>query len=128
MWLKIAGLAVAGACGAICRYGLGGLVQRLCQGAFPWGTMAVNSLGCLVFGFVWTLAQGRLNLSPEARTIVLVGFVGSFTTFSTFVFETEQLLADNQWLMAGLNVVAQLGIGMGAYILGVFIARLLVTP
>jgi hypothetical protein len=65
----------------------------------------------------------RLAISPETRTIVLVGFLGSFTTFSTFLFETDQMLEHAEWVMAGLNLTGQLGLGLAAYLLGVFLGR-----
>ncbi len=125
MWQKLVGLAVAGACGSLLRYGLGGLVQRFHAGTFPWGTLAVNVLGCLLFGLAWSLLEWRLSLSPEARTVVLIGFLGAFTTFSTFVFESDRLLGDAQWVLATLNVVGSLALGLGAYRLGTLLGRLL---
>ena len=71
---------------------LSGLVQRLAGERFPLGTMAVNLLGCLLFGFVWGYLEGRVGLSPQTRTIVLTGFMGAFTTFSTYAFETVTLV------------------------------------
>lgn len=125
MWQKLVGLAIAGACGSLLRYGLGGLVQRFHVGVFPWGTLTVNVLGCLLFGLAWSLLEGRVALSPETRTVLLVGFLGAFTTFSTFVFETDQLLGDAQWLLASLNVVGGLALGLAAYRLGTLLGRLL---
>ncbi len=123
MGYKLIGLALAGACGALARYGLAGLFQRAQQMGFPWGTLTVNMLGCFLFGLIWTLTQQRLAISPETRTIVLVGFLGSFTTFSTFLFETDQMLEHAEWVMAGLNLTGQLGLGLAAYLLGVFLGR-----
>lgn len=125
MWQKLFWLAVAGACGSMARYGLGGLVQGGVRSGFPWGTLAVNALGCFAFGVVWSLAQQRLAISPELRTIILVGFLGSFTTFSAFIFETEQMFERAEWLMAGANVVLELFAGFAAYLLGAGLARLI---
>ena len=69
---------------------------------FPRGTLVVNAAGCLLFGRVWCLGEERLVISGKTRLIILVGFLGSFTTFSSFAFETGQLLRDFQrWLAAG---------------------------
>jgi len=124
MWYKIIGLAVAGACGTLARYGLAGFIQSGNHSGFPWGTLTVNVLGCFVFGLVWTLMQQQLLFSGETRMIILVGFLGSFTTFSAFLFETEQMIEDAQWLQAGANVIGELAIGFCAYLLGAFLGRL----
>ncbi len=124
MAYKLIGLALAGALGALARYGLGGLFQRSSPADFPWGTLAVNALGCFLFGLIWTATQQRLALSPEMRTILLVGFLGAFTTFSSFVFETNQMLEHGEWLMATLNLAAELGLGWTAFLAGAFLGRL----
>jgi len=111
-------LAVAGACGTLARYGLGGLVQRLAGGAFPLGTMAVNVLGCFLFGAVWSMAAERDLLTDQARLLILTGFMGAFTTFSTFLFETGQMMRDSQWLLAAGNVAAQTVVGIACVFLG----------
>jgi CrcB protein len=123
-WSRVIALAVAGACGTLARYGLAGLVQRGQLTSFPWGTLTVNVLGCFLFGLIWTLTQQRLVISGETRTIILIGFLGSFTTFSAFLFETDQMLEHRQWLLAGLNMVAELGLGLGAYLLGALLGRI----
>jgi CrcB protein len=122
---KILWLALAGIAGTLARYWLGGAVQGWSGPAFPWGTLAVNALGCLLFGFFWTLATERGLLSPETRTVILVGFMGAFTTFSSFAFETAQLMRDEQWLYAAANVVAQLVLGLVCMFVGFALGRLL---
>jgi fluoride exporter len=124
MAYKFVGLAIAGACGALARYWLGGLFQRSSPAEFPWGTLAVNALGCFLFGLIWTATQQRFAVSGETRTILLVGFLGAFTTFSSFVFETNQMIEHGEWLMASLNLTAQLGLGWIAFLSGAFLARL----
>ena len=123
MWQKILILAVAGAAGTLARYGLAGLVQRAAGTAFPWGTLAVNIVGCLGFGVVWSLAEDRLLISPETRTLVLVGFLGAFTTFSSFAFETGQFLRDGQWWFVLANIAAQNVLGVAAVLAGMALAR-----
>lgn len=86
--LKLFALAAAGAAGTLARYGLSGWVQRLVRETFPWGTLAVNLAGCLAIGVVMGLVRERQLLSPEARTVLVVGFLGGFTTFSAFGYET----------------------------------------
>ncbi len=116
-------LALAGGLGALARYGLAGLIQR--DSMFPWGTFAVNALGCFLFGALWSAMEHRLSISTETRAIVLTGFLGAFTTFSTFMFETANLLRDSQWLAAIANVIGQNTLGLAAVILGMAVGRLL---
>jgi CrcB protein len=71
----------------------------------------VNVFGCLAFGVVWIMAGERQIISPQLRTVLLIGFMGAFTTFSSFVFETEQLGRGGQWLLAGANVGLDLALG-----------------
>ena len=122
---KLVALAVAGALGTLSRYALGGIVQRICGGTFPWGTMVVNSLGCFLFGLVWVLAEERMRISPEIRLIVLVGFMGAFTTFSTLVFETQTLMRDSQWLLAAGNYLGQSVLGVALLLLGMALGKML---
>ena len=122
MAAKLAWLALAGTLGTWARFGLAGLVQRLGP-SFPIGTLAVNTLGCFLFGVVWTLAEDRLIISGQTRFIILTGFMGAFTTFSTFAFETGQMMRDAEWLLAGLNVVVEVALGLGFFFLGIFLGR-----
>jgi len=122
---RLALLAVAGALGTLSRYGLQGWVQRLAGGTFPWGTVAVNLAGCLLFGVVWAAASERHLMGSEARMVVLVGFFGAFTTFSSFAFETVQLLRAGQWLWAAGNAALQNGAGVLALGVGILLGRLL---
>jgi CrcB protein len=122
---KLAWLAALGALGTLARYGLGGAVQHLHESAFPWGTLAVNTLGCFLFGLVWTLAEERLVISGETRAVVLIGFMGAFTTFSTYAFETAAMLRDAAWLPAAGNVLAHNGLGIAGFFLGVALGRVL---
>ena len=121
---KLLLIAVAGGLGSLARYGLSGVVHNWSGSVFPWGTVAVNILGCGVFGFVVAVTEGRFAVSPETRAMILVGFMGAFTTFSTFIFETAALLEDSEWLLALGNVSLQNFVGLAALILGLFIGRL----
>lgn len=91
--------------GALARYFVAGWAQR--SAVFPFGTLAVNVLGCLLFGLIYAAAQERFLLSSQARAVLLIGFVGAFTTFSTFIFETLAMIQDRDYLAAlaywGLN-------------------------
>ena len=123
MCYKLIGLAVAGAAGTLARYGLGGLAQRWLGESFPWGTAVVNVAGCFAFGVVWGLASDRWTITPETRTVILVGFLGAFTTFSTFVSETGQLFSDAEVLIGLGNVAFQFVAGIGVFFFGLAVGR-----
>lgn len=93
-----------GALGAVARYGVGGLVHRNpALAGFPFGTLTVNLVGCLLIGLGAGLADARQAIGPEARLFLFVGVLGGFTTFSSFGYETVALLRDHEFLRAGLN-------------------------
>ena len=125
MFQKICLLALAGACGTLARYGLTGVIHRWVGSAFPWGTAVVNVLGCLLFGIVWAAGGERAVISPEARLVILVGFMGAFTTFSNFIAETSHLLTGAQLLMGFTNIALQLVTGIGGFILGLGLGRII---
>lgn len=118
-------LAIAGAIGTLARYWVGGLVHRLCGESFPWGTLVINVSGCLLFGFVWRLGEERMLISGQTRFVLLTGFMGAYTTFSTFAFETAQMMSDAEWFRALGNVALQNIIGVAAVFLGFAIGRYL---
>jgi fluoride exporter len=124
MLRRILLLAMAGACGTLARYWLSGFVQRSSL-VFAWGTLTVNGLGCFMFGLVWTLAEERMLISGETRIIVLAGFMGAFTTFSTYMFETRQMLAASEWLVGAANFAVENLVGLILMILGVVLGRLI---
>lgn len=123
MFKELGLLALAGAVGTLCRYGLSGLVQRFAGADFPWGTLAVNALGCLLFGFVWTLGEERLLISGQTRFIVLTGFMGAFTTFSTFAFETGAFVQESTWRLAAGNLLAHNLLGLCCLFAGLSLGR-----
>jgi fluoride exporter len=125
LFQKLLWIGVAGGLGALARYGFGGWVQKQAGGGFPWGTCAVNILGCFLFGIVWSLAEDRMLIGSQVRTIVLIGFLGGFTTFSTFVFETGEFLRDSQWLFAIANAALQNTVGIVFLFLGMALGRVL---
>jgi len=125
MWSKLFLIAVAGTVGTLSRYWLSGFMHRMFGSDFAYGTLAVNVIGCLLFGLVWALAEERMAISVLARTVILVGFMGAFTTFSTFAFETMNYVRDSQYMMAFLNVAANCLLGFAAIVSGVWIARVL---
>lgn len=125
MELKFVFIALAGAVGTLCRYSLAGFVQQFNSSLFPFGTLVVNITGCFVAGFLWTLFENRWAVSGEIRTCVMVGFMGAFTTFSSFILETGMLARSSEWLYAVLNLMMQNGLGIGALSAGIVVARLI---
>lgn len=122
LWQKILWLAAAGAVGTLARYGLGGLVQRWLGEGFPWGTMVINVLGCFAFGVVWSMWD-RGAISDEMHIIILIGFMGAFTTFSTYMFETSRMVQDREFLVMALNLLGQNVVGFACLFLGIALGR-----
>jgi len=85
----------------------------------------VNILGCFLFGLVWILSEERGFLSAQARILILTGFMGAFTTFSTFIFESGGILNDGQWLKLALNLGGQNLVGFIALYLGTGLGRVI---
>jgi fluoride exporter len=117
-------LGLAGALGALSRYGLSSAVYALLGREYPWGTTTVNVLGSFLFGLVWVLTPEVGDVPPQARMIILVGFLGSFTTFSTYIFETHLLFQEGKRLKPVLNLVAQNLISLGALFCGFLLGRM----
>ncbi len=117
-------VGVGGFLGAILRYAASGAVQRLAGfSAFPYGTLAVNVVGCLAIGALAGAVESRQILGPDARLFLMIGLLGSFTTFSTFGYETLSLLRDGALLRASVNVTLQVGLGLGAAWTGLILSR-----
>ncbi len=121
---KLAWLAFAGAVGTLTRYGLAGFVHRIFGASFPWGTVGVNLTGCFMAGVLWALFESRWPVSGEVRTLVLVGFLGAFTTFSAFMLETGELVRSAEWMYAAANVAMQNGLGFVALFAGMALGRM----
>lgn len=125
MMQKLTLLALAGACGTLSRYGLVSFVHRTSGLSFPLGTLSANLAGCFFTGLLWSLFESRWPVSGETRIILLIGFMGAFTTFSAFILETGELIRAAQWLEAAANVFLQNTLGFTALILGAALGRLI---
>lgn len=117
--VKLFLVGAGGFSGSALRYLLSGFIQQLTKSAvFPYGTLAVNLVGCFIIGFLSQLAETRGVFTPETRALVFVGFLGGFTTFSTFGSESLNLLRAGENTYALLNAALHLVFGLGAVWLG----------
>ncbi len=119
--MTVLAVAFGGAFGAVARYLASGWIQDASGSFFPWGTMGVNLAGSLLLGFGMVWLQGTVT-SAEVRALVTIGFLGSFTTFSTFSYETVAMLRDGEWLRAGGYALGSLALGLGAITMGAALA------
>lgn len=117
-------LCLAGASGTLCRYALAGFVHRFVGTTFPWGTLAVNVTGCFAAGLMWSFFEHRWVISGESRVIIMIGFLGAFTTFSTFILESGELIRTTQYVTAAVNLIFQNGLGLLALMAGITLGRL----
>ena len=97
-------VALGGALGALFRYLIVSFSQLLIGPKFPYGTLIVNSCGSLLIGFIFTIFMERLFLTEPMRLLIIVGFLGGCTTFSSFAWETWSLYQNGQWMAALLNI------------------------
>ena len=116
-------VGMGGFLGSILRYVIGGLVHRVfTSGAFPYGTLTVNVVGCLVIGFLAGLADSRQMIGPELRLFLFIGVLGGFTTFSTFGYETLAMLRDVELIKGALSVFLHLFLGLSSVWIGYAVA------
>ncbi len=124
--IKLCIIGGGGFTGAVLRYLVSGWVQfRSGSILFPFGTMAVNLIGCLVIGLLTFLVENRSMFSPEMRSFLLIGLLGAFTTFSTFGNETLALIRDSRLDLAAVNVIVQVTAGVGMVWLGRVLAAII---
>lgn len=117
--VKILIIGLGGFIGAILRYLVGGYVQDLTRSiGFPYGTLFVNVSGCFIVGLLFHLSDTHGVFSSQTRSLIFIGILGSFTTFSTFGNETMHLFRESQNFLASANVLAHIVLGLGAVWLG----------
>ena len=124
MFQKILLISLAGALGTLARYALTGIGQKINTPSFPWGTLAVNIIGCFLAGLIWHIFENKLAVSHHTKTIMLVGFMGAFTTFSAFILETSVLYKSSGWIHASSNIALHNIIGFLALFGGFSLAKL----
>ncbi|HXG91696.1 MAG TPA: fluoride efflux transporter CrcB [Blastocatellia bacterium] len=125
---KYIAVALGGALGAMARFWIGTLVSERFPTRFPLGTLIINVTGSFIIGFFLTLVTERLNIHPNWRLAVAVGFVGAYTTFSTFEYETFRLLETGSGISGFTNVIVSLMLGFLAVWGGVVLAREISAP
>ena len=122
MW-RILFIGLAGLVGTLGRYWLSGLAARRFGETFPVGTLLVNIVGCFLAGFLFYLMQERFLVNQTVRTVILIGFLGGFTTFSSFGLQTFTLLRDSEFGFAALNIVVSNLVGLLMVWIGYTLAR-----
>ncbi len=122
---KLLFLAICGAAGTLARFGLTGLVHRWYGEPTPIATIAVNGLGCLIFGLIWGLTEHRFGSGHAVSLALLVGFCGALTTFSSFGFDSHQLAHHSGLFWMGGYIAAQNIIGIMLLFMGIGMAQLL---
>jgi CrcB protein len=118
-------VAIGGALGSAARYLVDGAVYRIAPATFPYGTLIVNTTACLVFGVLMGVGDEQLVVGSRARSFLLIGVLGGYSTFSTFTFETFQLMRDAEWSLAMINGFGHPILGVGALYAGYVGGRLL---
>ncbi len=120
-------IGCGGFIGALMRYSLSTWVNRTASGSFPYGTLVVNALGCMIIGCLMTLIEEGQPFSENLRLLLLVGLLGSFTTFSTFGWETFALFDKGELRFGAYNMVFNMALGLAALVLGRLSIRLIIA-
>jgi CrcB protein len=123
MGIKLLAIAGAGAVGALFRFGLSNGVYRILGREFPYGTLVVNVFGSLLIGYFFVLFLERVDASEIWRSAILIGLLGSFTTFSTFSLETLNLFNEGAYVKAMLNVILSVAMCLAGTWMGFALAR-----
>ena len=116
-------IALGAVVGASARYFLSTFIARNLSSAFPYGTLLINITGSLVLGFFLVFSTERALLDPRWRLLVAIGFCGSYTTFSSYAFESFALMEQGQWLLTSINIVASNALCLAAVLAGAALAR-----
>lgn len=118
LWIALGAVA-----GASARYFLSNFVARHFSTTFPYGTLLINITGSLILGFFLVYSTERVLLDPRWRLLVAIGFCGSYTTFSSYAFESFALMEKGQWLMTGMNILSSNVLCLAAVLAGAALAR-----
>ncbi|HAR46257.1 MAG: camphor resistance protein CrcB [Nitrospirae bacterium GWC1_57_7] len=121
--MKLFIIGIGGFFGAMARYGVSIWIGQNWGRSFPLGTLVVNVTGCFLIGFFMPLLTVKFMASPNLRLFLTIGFLGAYTTFSTFEYETGALITDGEWLFAALNVFLSVLAGFVALKMGETLAH-----
>jgi fluoride exporter len=116
-------IALGAVVGASARYFLSTYIGRHFSTVFPYGTLLINITGSLILGFFLVYASERVLLDPRWRLLVAVGFCGSYTTFSSYAFESFALMEQGQWMLMGLNILSSNALCLAGVLAGAALAR-----
>ena len=116
-------VGLGGFAGAISRYVVDGFVSDQTGGSFPWGTLVINVSGTFLLGLLFAMTTERAIFPAEIRAPVMIGFIGAYTTFSTYLLESWRLIEDGAWAMALANLGGSVVIGLVAVAAGMIIGR-----
>ena len=116
-------IAIGGAAGAVSRYVVDDSLTRWLGGSFPVGTLVVNLSGSFLLGILFALAIERSSLPSDIRAPVMIGFIGAYTTFSTWMLESARLMEDGAWLLAAANLGGSVLLGLIAVFAGLAVGR-----
>ena len=121
---KIILLAIGSVAGGLARYSLGGLAHKTFGHDFPYGTMAVNLIGCFLIGILSAISEEKFFLGANGKLLLVIGFCGAFTTFSTFMLETAHLMKQGQNAHAFMNVMLSVLMGFVFFKLGTLVGEM----
>ena len=119
----LSGIAVCGGLASVARFLLSDWIQRRAGEGFPWGTVIVNAVGCLLFGMIWALFDKFETGSATLRISLLAGVCGALTTFSTFAFDTTRMLEGSAYGLAFAHVLGQAALGISLVFCGIWCVR-----
>ena len=116
-------VAIGGALGAVSRYVVSGWIHQQFPSSFPWGTLTINSVGSFLFGVVAMVLSKYFSDSDLVRLVLMTGFLGAFTTFSTFSYESIWLIQQGKLFLAGLNIIGSVVVCCTAAGIGLWIGQ-----